>query len=243
MVPELAGTLGKEPEFLARRVEEKFCGESARGQLSIIPRAVPAVAWWRARPVLESAFTVPRTREILSGIVFARTHEERMRRLAKRFDAVAERDRIRMKREKEIVALRMNAARDLHALCGRFVSAINQLVESAPLDLTPPAFRIDDFDDLSVHLIQINASGRMVQFTFHGTADLESTEEIKLPYTLEGEARWFSQELLDRDDVNDHQIFFCNDKGVYAWRYYDPRSHKMGLIDEDYLASLFEDLV
>lgn len=166
-----------------------------------------------------------------------------MRRLAKRFDAMAERDRVRMNREKEIVALRMSAARDLHALCERFVEAVNKLIASPPLDLTPIAFRIDDFDDMSVQLVQINASGRVVQFTFHSTADLESTEEIKLPYTLEGEVRWFSQELLDRDDVNDHQIYFCNDKGTYAWRYYDPRSHKMGIVDEDYLASLFEDLL
>lgn len=141
------------------------------------------------------------------------------------------------------MALRFHAAEELHAVCARFVESVNKLVTSMSLELTPPAFSIEGMDDFTVQLIQINAAGRVVQLTFHSTPELESTEEIKLPYTLEGETRWYNQDLLDHDDVNDHQLFFCNDRGTYAWRYYDPRAHKMGIVDEEYLAALLEDLV
>ena len=69
-----------------------------------------------------------------------------------------------------------------------------------------------------------------------------STDDLRTPYTLEGSVRWFNQDLLERDDIKDHRLYYCLDKGRSLWRYYDARSHRTGPVDDEYLAALLEQL-
>jgi hypothetical protein len=43
--------------------------------------------------------------------------------------------------------------------------------------------------------------------------------------------------------VKDHLLYYCLDRRGNQWRYYDPRTHRGGSIDEDYIAGLLEQLV
>ncbi|MEZ5357102.1 MAG: hypothetical protein R2762_31055, partial [Bryobacteraceae bacterium] len=68
-------------------------------------------------------------------------------------------------------------------------------------------------------------------------------EELRLPYTLEGAVRWFNQDMLERDEIRDHLLYFCMDRSQWAWRCYDSHSRKLEMIDENYLADRLEELL
>jgi hypothetical protein len=167
----------------------------------------------------------------------------RLKKLARHIDTLAARDRERLAREKEIENLRRVAARELHSLCLDVVDKVNSALQSTTIELAPAQLPEEAFHESTPNLIQINISGRVVQFLFEGTEPLVSTENLKIPYTLEGSVRWYNQDMLDRDEVKDQLLYYCLDRRGNQWRFYDPRSHRSGLIDEDYLAGLLEQLV
>jgi hypothetical protein len=111
------------------------------------------------------------------------------------------------------------------------------------LELTPEEFQAEGHPETHVYLFQISVSGRVIQFTFRASTELEATEELRVPYTLEGSVRWFNQEMLARDDVKEHRLYYCLDKSGNEWRYVDVQTHRMRAVDDEYFAWLVEQLI
>lgn len=174
--------------------------------------------------------------------MFSRSKDERLRRLARSLDKLAEKDRQRIRREEEVLSLRRAAAAELHALLAKFVESVNQLVKEVHVDLAPPQWRDEAFDESEMIVFQINVSGRVIQFSFQSTGPLEELTDIRVAYTLSGAVRWFNQEFLERDEIGDHRLYYCVGRSEQGWRYID-RSQKMNLVNEEYLTSLFELIV
>ena len=170
-------------------------------------------------------------------------HDERLKRLAKDIEALAEKDETLVRRTREIAALRRAAASELHAECGGFVQAVNRLLARPALELDPPEFREENFREDLPNLIQINVRGRILQVEFEATPDLISTEEFRIPYTLSGAVRAFNQALLDKDLIEEQLIFYTIEKDRNRWRFFDARTHRSGGFDREYLISLMEQLV
>ncbi|MEZ5400813.1 MAG: hypothetical protein R2729_14165 [Bryobacteraceae bacterium] len=175
--------------------------------------------------------------------MFGRNPEERFKKLARNLEAMERRDRARVAREQELEELRQKAALELHGICTDFASRVNKISESVKLEVSPASFSVDGFGEGQVQLIQIGVNGRMIQFTFQSTPEMESTEEIRFPYTLEGSIRWFNQEMLERDEVKDHMLYYCMDRNAWAWRWFDFQSRKLELVTDDYLADRLEELI
>jgi hypothetical protein len=168
---------------------------------------------------------------------------DRLNKLAQKLDRVSAQDDLRVQREKEIEALRRAAALELHSYCARLVNTMNQRLRSMHVELSPPEFALEDFREGGANLFQINAAGRVIQIRFQGTEPLISTENWKTPYTLEGNVHWFNQSMLDRDEVMEHQLYYCLEKRCNGWRYYDWRTHKSSLVDAEYMVWLLEQIV
>jgi hypothetical protein len=175
--------------------------------------------------------------------MFSRSSEERLKRLARSLDELAERDRKRIRHEEEMLLLRQAAGAELHRLCQDFVNQVNELVTAVKLDLSPPVWAPETLSYHQPNLFQINVNGRMIQLTFQVTDHLEEQVEIRAPYTLTGAVRWFNQELLDREEVHEDRLYYCIGRTVKGWRYIDSRSQKMGIVNLDYLIGLLEQLV
>src|SRR5260370_28902572 len=101
------------------------------------------------------------------------------------------------KRTHEVAETRGAEARDLHAICREFVGSLNRMLERSAVDLDPPVLGNDTFQEDVPSLVQINVRGRILQIVFRATAELVSTEDFRVPYTLEGTVRAFNQELLE----------------------------------------------
>ena len=89
----------------------------------------------------------------------------------------------------------------------------------------------------------MNASGRIVQVIFTPTDSATSAEEFQIPYTLHGAVRRFNQELLDGLGIREHLLLFCLDKRSSYWLHFDPKTHRKGPFDEDYLIEVFQELL
>lgn len=168
---------------------------------------------------------------------------DRLGRLARSIDALAEKDETVIQRAREIAGLRRQAALDLHSICTTFVQDLNGLLQRTALELAPEAYQADGFQDHGVNLFQINARGRVVQIRFEATAEPVSTEDFRIPYILEGAVRCFNQQLLEQDLIDEHLLFYTMEKGGNGWRFFDARTYRSGMFDLDYLIGLMEQLV
>src|SRR5436309_7019757 len=81
------------------------------------------------------------------------------------------------------------------------------------------------------------------QLAFRATPELVSTEDFRVPYTLEGTVRAFNQELLDKDLIEEQLIFFTLEHHKKMWRFFDARTYRSGPFDQEYLISLMEQLL
>jgi hypothetical protein len=169
--------------------------------------------------------------------------ESRLKRLAADIDALAKKDERRLDEARSNALLRKAAAAELHAICADFVASINALLARPELNLDPPDFSEEAFSDEGVNLIQVNVRGRILQIEFEASPGLVSTEDFRIPYTLEGSVRAFNQELLDQDLVEEQLIFYTLQKPGNMWRFFDPRTYRSGPFDQDYLVALMEQLV
>lgn len=169
--------------------------------------------------------------------------DERLKRLAKEIDALAEKDEILLRHARNIAAMRRSAATELHALCTGFVEAVNRLLARPAIELDPAEFGEESFREDLPNLIQINVRGRILQVEFEATPDLVSTEEFRIPYTLSGAVRAFNQALLDKDLIEEQLIFYTVEKDRSMWRFFDARTYRSGALDREYLISLMEHLV
>jgi hypothetical protein len=171
------------------------------------------------------------------------THEARLKRLARSIESLAVKDELLLRHAKEMTALRRTAAADLHAICADFVNSLNRLIQTTEVQLDPRTFSAEHFRDDNTNLIQINVRGRILQVGFRATPELVSTEDFRVPYTLEGTVRAFNQELLDKDLIEEQLIFFTLEHHKRMWRFFDARTYRSGPFDQEYLIGLMEQLL
>jgi hypothetical protein len=172
-----------------------------------------------------------------------RFSKNRLSKLAEKIDCLAEKDDSYLRHAREIEESRRGAAVELHAICARFVENLNRLLQKTSLVMDPPEYGPDRFFDHAPNLFQINVRGRILQLEFRATDELVSTEEFRIPYTLQGSIRSFSQQLLDQHVVREHWLFYCLEKDRRFWRYFDDRTYRSGAFDEEYLTGLMEELL
>jgi hypothetical protein len=169
--------------------------------------------------------------------------EKRLKRLAERIEALTEIDDRVIQQTREIERMRRQAALELHGVCARFAAEVNRRLSGARLELDPPEYSEDRFHSEGTNLFQINIRGRIVQAEFQASERLVSTEEFRVPYILEGAVRCFNQDLLDREAIEEHLLFYCLEKKGNNWRFFDPRTYRTGIFDTDYLLAMMEKLV
>lgn len=173
----------------------------------------------------------------------SRAQTDRLRKLAKSIDALAEKDRTVIARSREIRALRRQAAVELHGICADFVRALNRMLAHTALELDPEEYQPDNAPASGIHLFQINARGRLLQIRFEATPELVSTENFRVPYILEGSVRCFNQQLLEQDLIEEQMLFYTLEKSRALWQYFDARTYRSGKVDVDFLIGLMEQLV
>jgi hypothetical protein len=171
------------------------------------------------------------------------SREVRLKRLAAAIGALAEKDERRIEEARKNAAVRSGAAADLHRICSDFVAALNTLLATAEVVLDPPEFSGVTFREDGANLFQVNVRGRILQVAFEACPGLVSTEDFRIPYTLEGSVRAYNQELLDQDLIEEQLIFYTIEKHANMWRFFDPRTYRSGPFDQDYLISLMEQVI
>ena len=169
--------------------------------------------------------------------------ETRLKRLAANIEALVEKDAVLLGRLRDTADLRRGAALALHGICAEFVESLNRLLSKGAVILDPPEFSEATFSEEAPNLIQINASGRILQVSFECTPDLVSTEDFRIPYTLAGSIRAFNQRMLDKDLIEEQLLFFTVEKHRSMWRFFDARTYRSGPFDREYLISLMEQLL
>jgi len=167
---------------------------------------------------------------------------DRMRKLARALDLVAEKDRLELARQHAIEQVRREAAVELHGICRRFVGELNALMNEVKLELSPPEYAEASFHENGPNLFQINLSGRLIQFHFRPTDTPTSTDNYRVPYTLEGNVASFNQQMIEHDEIRDQKLYYCLDRSGNGWRYQDGTTGRHGVVDSDYLAALLEKL-
>jgi len=168
---------------------------------------------------------------------------DRLRRLAAGIQALAAKDEQFLRRAHEITELRQRAAGDLYHVCSGFAASVNRLLSHPELTVDPPDYLPGSFNEDGTNLIQISVRGRILQIEFEATPELISTEDFRIPYTIEGAIRSFNQEWLERNTIMEQLIFYCLEKNRHHWRYFDARTYRSGPLDQDYLVSLMELLI
>jgi hypothetical protein len=169
--------------------------------------------------------------------------QNRLKRLAESIDALSEKDEIMIRYMRDMAALRRAAAAELHAICCGFVTAVNDLLSRGALSLDPAEFSAGAFRDDASNLIQMNIRGRILQVEYTATPDLSSTEDFRIPYTLEGFVRAFNQKLLDKNLIEEQLIFYTLEKTGNMWRFFDARTYRSGAFDQEYLVGLMEQII
>jgi hypothetical protein len=167
----------------------------------------------------------------------------RLKRLAESIDALVEKDAVSLGRVREVRALRRAAAAELYGICSNFVTEVNGMLFRGEVVLDPPEYGEGAFQEESANLIQMNVRGRILQVEFEATLELLSTEDFRIPYTLEGFVRAFNQELLDKDIIEEQLIFYTWEKQKKMWRFFDARTYRSGPFDAEYLIALMEQLI
>jgi len=167
----------------------------------------------------------------------------RLKKLARSIEALKAKDDIVLAHARQMTALRRSAAADLYAICEDFVDSVNGLLEHPEVQLDPPGYSEESFRDDVPNLVQINVRGRILQVAFRATPELVSTEDFRVPYTLEGTVRAFNQELLDKDLIEEQLIFFTLEHHKRMWRFFDARTYRSGPFDQEYLIGLMEQLL
>jgi hypothetical protein len=180
----------------------------------------------------------PRREESSATVV-----DPRLKRLAESIDALADKDERYLAHAREIAELRRGAAVELHCICESFVDRLNSLLTRGLVVLDPPVFAADSYRDSSRNLLQMHVRGRILQTEFQATPELVSTEDFRVPYILSGSVRAFNQALLEKDIIEEQLLFYTLEKRQKMWRFFDARTYRSGPFDQDYLASLLEQLI
>jgi hypothetical protein len=158
-------------------------------------------------------------------------------KLARQIDAAKKTERSSVDAD-EVAALRRRGACELHSLCAEFVSSVNSKLSQAALDLSPPAYTLDMFEESGVNLFRIGSQGREMQIAFQAAPQLVSTEKFLIPYVLEGEVRTYNQRMLERFEIRSQALFFCLEGDNFRWRFFDWRTSHTGPVGSELLVSL-----
>jgi len=169
--------------------------------------------------------------------------DTRLKRLARNIEALAEKDEQYLRRSREMAALRLAAATELHTICRDFVDSINRLLSLSAVSLDPQEFSEAVFHDNGANMLQVSVRGRILQISFSTTPELVSTEDFRVPYTLAGSVRAFNQELLEKEIIEEQLLFYTVEKDTKMWRFFDPRTYRSGRFDQQYLVSVMEQLI
>lgn len=172
-----------------------------------------------------------------------KTLDTRLKKLAANIQALSEKDAAVMRHARDIIALRRAASAELYTICSEFVNSLNRLLENAEVSLDPPEFPPAAFQEHIPNLVQINIRGRILQVEFEATPELVSTEDFRVPYTLQGYVRAFNQALLDKDLIEEQLLFYTLEKDKKLWRFFDARTYRSGPFDQEYLIGLMEQLL
>ncbi len=166
-----------------------------------------------------------------------------MERLARRIQELAGKDSELLRQSREMEAVRRAAAVELYRTCAGLVADLNRLLPRDEVVLDPQEFAEAAFHEDSPNLLQINIRGRILQISYTGTGELVSTEDFRIPYSLEGAIRAFNQELLEKDVIEEQLLFYTVERDRRMWRYFDPRTYRSGPFDREYLLSLLEQVL
>ena len=60
---------------------------------------------------------------------------------------------------------------------------------------------------------------------------------------MKGAVRAFNQALLDRKLIEEQLLFYTLEKEKRLWRFFDPRTYRSGVFDQEYLVTLMEQLL
>lgn len=163
-----------------------------------------------------------------------------MKKLAEQLDALAEKDGNLLERARQIASLRAKAAVEIHGICAHFVAEVSEFTRKTELVLDPAVYDPAQFLEAGTNSVRIDARGRILQIEFEAPAELVSTEDFRVPYTLRGTVRCFNRDLLQQDVMDEQLLFYCLEKAKSAWRFFDTRTYRTGYFDEEYLISLLE---
>jgi len=158
-------------------------------------------------------------------------------RLAQQIDAAKRAERFLVNAE-DVAALRRRGASELHAICAEFAASVNNKLGGVELELSPPEFGPDTYQETVVNLLQLGFQGRVMQIAFEAPAGLFSTDKFLIPYVLEGEIRTFNQRMLERLEVRSQMLFYCVEGETATWRFFDWRTMQTGPLGRDLLATL-----
>lgn len=173
----------------------------------------------------------------------ANAADARLKKLAANIAALAQKDALAEQHSRQIDATRNAAVAELYTICAEFVNGLNRLLPRPEVIIDPMDAAAAALLDRPHSLIQINVRGRILQIEYEPTAELISTEEFRVPYTLAGSVRAFNQELLEKDLIEEQLIFFTLEKRRCMWRFFDPRTYRSGPLDQEYLVCLMEQLI
>ncbi|HJT87700.1 MAG TPA: hypothetical protein VJ732_07580, partial [Bryobacteraceae bacterium] len=138
--------------------------------------------------------------------------DARLKRLADSIDALAEKEQSYLDHARAIAELRRRAAAELHAICADFVVSLNRFLARSEVSLDPRNFSEESFQEERTQLVQISTRGRILQIEYRAGPDLVSTEEFRIPYTMEGAVRAFNQESLEKSVIEEQLLFYTVEK-------------------------------
>lgn len=169
--------------------------------------------------------------------------DTRYKRLAKKLDELPAKDEERIRQIREMELRQRLGAVELHELCLDLVHTLNSMLKKLRLEITPEVYNPDRIESENGLLFQINANGRILQVAVNSPENLITTEHFRIPYVLRGAVRSFNQESLERQEIQETPIFYCQEREDFAWVFMETRTRKTGPVDKDFLMDVLERLL
>ena len=168
---------------------------------------------------------------------------DRLERLARAIEAVGAHDQHLLDESERVDQLKSDGANQLYQICREFVEALNERLSEPAVLLAPLEWERDNFQDGQTNFFQISLRGRLLQVEFRSTDEMYSTEDFRKPYILQGTARSFNQESLERNRMGEQRVFCCPAGKSTEWFFFDARTYRTGHLNSDYLAAELERLL
>ena len=172
-----------------------------------------------------------------------RRRADSLTRLAQQLDRLAERDEQTVEEIDHTDQSRRQGARILHSICADFTKHLNSVMTRTEMLLIPTEFDPETYREDAPNLIQMSLRGRIVQIQYEAPEQIIANENFRYPYILQGAVNGFNQTLLERDLIEEQLLFYAkNGKQDFRWHYFEPRTYRTGLVNEEYLTTLLSRL-